>query len=244
MPSYLDLAIVLLLCAVLSLISYRMRLLTASGSLAAFVMGAIVGIFGSINWLLLLIAFTVAGFVVTRFKFDIKKQRGVQEGKRGERTWKNVTANGLVPAAVAVGAWALGAQNSYEAGLIYLTSIAVAASDTIASELGVLSGKAKLITTMKPVPAGTDGGVSLLGTFWAFMGSLIAAVLGWAIIFPGTWPGWEILIPIVLGFVGCNLDSVIGAVWERKGKISKLGTNILSMVLATSLAALILWIIA
>ncbi|MDD1755843.1 MAG: DUF92 domain-containing protein [Methanomassiliicoccales archaeon] len=237
-----NLVVVLALCAVLSAISYKFKLLTASGSLAAFLMGVVVGVFGSINWLLLLIAFTVAGFVVTRFRLEIKMQSGLQEGKRGERTWKNVLANGLVPMLVAVIAWALGMQGTVEAGLVYLTSIGVAASDTIASELGVLSGKARLITTMRPVPAGTDGGVSLLGTFWAFMGALIAAVLGWAIIFPGTWPDYRILIPIVLGFVGCNLDSIIGATWERSGKVSKLGTNILSMAIATAIAALILWL--
>jgi uncharacterized protein (TIGR00297 family) len=241
MPSYLDLLIVLLLCSVLSLISYRLRLLTASGSLASFAVGVVIGVFGSIEWLLLLIFFAVAGFIVTRFHMDIKMQRGLQEGRKGERTWKNVVANSLVPAAVAVGTYALGLQGTDAAGVIYLTSIAVAASDTIASELGVLSAKARLITTMKPVPAGTDGGVSLLGTFWAFMGSLIAAVLGWAVIFPGTWPDWEILIPIVLGFVGCNIDSLIGATWERRGIVSKLGTNIISMAVATALAALILW---
>jgi len=237
-----NLVVVLALCAVLSAISYKFKLLTASGSLAAFLMGVIVGVFGSINWLFLLIAFTVAGFVVTRFRLEIKMQRSLQEGKKGERTWKNVLANGLIPMMVAVIAWALGVQGTEEAGLIYLTSIGVAASDTIASELGVLSSKARLITTMRPVPAGTDGGVSLQGTFWALMGSLFAAVLGWAIIFPGTWPDYQILIPIVLGFVGCNIDSLIGATWERSGKVSKLGTNILSMAIATAIAALILWL--
>ena len=235
-----NLVVVLALCAVLSAISYKFKLLTASGSLAAFLMGVVVGVFGSINWLLLLIVFTVAGFLVTRFRLEIKVQQGLQEGKRGERTWRNVLANGLVPMLVAVGAWGLGMQGTEEAGLIYLTSIGVAASDTIASELGVLSGKAKLITTMSPVPPGTDGGVSLLGTFWAFMGALLASVLGWAIIFPGTWPDYQILIPIVLGFLGCNIDSLIGATWERSGKVSKLGTNILSMAIATAIAALIL----
>ncbi|HUL39561.1 MAG TPA: DUF92 domain-containing protein [Methanomassiliicoccales archaeon] len=237
-----NLAVVLALCAVLSVISYRFKLLTASGSIASFAVGVVIGVFGSIEWLLLLIAFAIAGFVVTRFRLEVKVQRGLQEGRRGERTWKNVVANSLVPAAVAVGTWALGLQGTEEAGLIYLTSIGVAASDTIASELGVLSAKTWLITTMRPVAPGTDGGVSVQGTFWAFMGSVFAAVLGWAIIFPGTWPDWRILIPIVLGFVGCNIDSLIGATWERSGKVSKLGTNVISMAVATVLAAVILWL--
>jgi uncharacterized protein (TIGR00297 family) len=242
MLSYLDLVIVLLLCATLSYISYKLRLLTASGSLASFGVGMVIGVFGSVQWLILLIAFAIVGFLVTRFRMEIKTQRGLQEGKKGERTWRNVVANSLVPAAVAVGTYAMGFQGTEEAGLIYLTSIGVAASDTIASELGVLSAKTRLITDMRPVAPGTNGGVSVQGTFWAFMGSLFAAAIGWAIIFPGTWPTWEILVPIVLGFVGCNIDSLIGATWERSGKVSKLGTNILSMAAATALATIILWL--
>ena len=237
MPSYLDLVIVLLLCAVLSIISYRLRLLTLSGSIASFVMGVIIGLFGSINWLILLIAFALLGFLVTRFKLELKVDRGVQEGKKGERTYKNVLANGLVPALVAVGAFALGEQDSMTASIVYLTAISVAASDTIASELGVLSNKTRLITTMKPVLPGTDGGVSAYGTFWALMGAVFASMLGWLILFPGKAVSMEILVPIIFGFVGCNVDSLIGATLERKGIVSKLGTNIISMAVG-ALAAL------
>jgi uncharacterized protein (TIGR00297 family) len=237
MPSYLDLVIVLLLCAVLSIISYRLRLLTLSGSIASFVMGVIIGLFGSINWLILLIAFALLGFLVTRFKLELKVDRGVQEGKKGERTYKNVLANGLVPALVAVGAFALGEQDSMTASIVYLTAISVAASDTIASELGVLSNKTRLITTMKPVLPGTDGGVSAYGTFWALMGAVFASMLGWLILFPGEAVSKEILVPIIFGFVGCNVDSLIGATLERRGIVSKLGTNIISMAVG-ALAAL------
>src|SRR5512135_2729793 len=98
----LDLAVVLLLCGVLSLISYWLHLLTASGSLASFLMGVIIGMMGSVNWLIILIAFALSGFLVTKFKFELKKRKGVQEGRRGERSWRNVVANGLVPALIAV----------------------------------------------------------------------------------------------------------------------------------------------
>jgi len=240
MPSYLDLVIVLLLCAVLSIISYRLRLLTLSGSIASFVMGVIIGLFGSINWLILLIAFALLGFLVTRFKLELKVDRGVQEGKKGERTYKNVLANGLVPALVAVGAFALGEQDSMTASIVYLTAISVAASDTIASELGVLSNKTRLITTMKPVPPGTDGGVSVYGTFWALMGAVFASLLGWLILFPGEGASVEILVPIIFGFVGCNVDSLIGATLERRGIVSKLGTNIISMAVGAMAALAVL----
>ncbi len=229
MHSYLDLGIILLLCAVLSFISYRLRLLTVSGSLASFVIGVIIGYFGSIGWLIILIAFALSGFLVTKFKFELKKRKGVQEGKKGERTWKNVLANSLIPVSIAVGAWLLGQQESPAANLIYLTAVSVAASDTIASELGVLSNRTFLITNMKRVPVGTDGGVSAYGTVWAFIGAAFASILGWLLLFPWGIIDARLIIPVLMGFLGCNIDSLIGATLERRGITSKLSTNILSM---------------
>jgi uncharacterized protein (TIGR00297 family) len=235
-----NLAVVLALCATLSFISHRFHLLTVSGSAASFAMGVIIGLFGSIEWLLLLIIFAVMGFVVTRFRFEIKARAGVQEGKRGERTYRNVLANALVPAMVAVVAWAIGQQGSAIPAIVYLTSISVAASDTIASELGVLSQNARLITTMRPVPAGTDGGVSAFGTAWALIAAGLASLVGWLIILPAAPIDARILVPVVFGFAGCNIDSLIGATLEQRGLVNKLGTNILSMAAGAALGLAVL----
>jgi uncharacterized protein (TIGR00297 family) len=233
MISNLDLMVILSLCAILSLISYRLHLLTASGSIASFLMGVVIGSFGSIGWLIILIAFALSGFIVTKFKFELKRKKGVQEGKRGERNWKNVAANGLIPALIALGTWSLGQQGSDAANLIYLTAVSVAASDTIASELGILSNRTFLITSMKRVAVGTDGGVSAYGTAWALIGAVFASVLGWLLLFPWGMLDARLLIPIAMGFLGCNIDSLIGATLERKGIVSKLGTNMLSMGFGT-----------
>jgi len=240
MISYLDLMVILSLCAILSFISYRLHLLTASGSVASFLMGVIIGSFGSVSWLIILIAFALSGFIVTKFKFELKRRKGVQEGAKGERNWKNVVANGLVPALVALGAWSLGLQESAAANLIYLTAVSVAASDTIASELGVLSNKTFLITSMKRVAVGTDGGVSAYGTAWALIGAIFASILGWMLLFPWGTVDARLLIPIAMGFLGCNIDSLIGATLERRGIVSKLGTNLLSMVFGALGSLLIL----
>ncbi len=237
---FLDLVVILVLCGILSFVSYRLRLLTASGSIASFIMGVIIGSFGSIDWLIILIAFALSGFLVTKFKFELKKRKGVHEGKKGERTWKNVVANGFVPAMIALGAWTLGLQDSAAANLVYLTAVSVAASDTIASELGVLSNKTYLITSMKRVAVGTDGGVSAYGTAWALIGAAFASILGWLLLFPLGTIDARLLIPIAMGFLGCNVDSLIGATLERGGMTSKLGTNILSMAFGVLGALLII----
>ncbi len=239
MPSGLDVALVAILCAVLSVISFRLSLLTASGSVAAFVVGMVIGVFGSILWLTALIVFAVLGFAVTRYRLQLKLRKGVQEGARGERTHRNVLANGLVPALIALLAWGTSTETTATASIIYIAALAEASSDTIASELGVLSRKARLITTWERVPAGTNGGVSAYGTMWALIGAVAASIVGWLLIFPGQLADVYIFIPIAAGFTGCIVDSIIGATLERRGLVDKLGNNIMSMAIASIIALLL-----
>lgn len=234
-----SLALVLALCAALSALSYRFSLLTASGAVASFVVGMVIGGLGSIGWLATLIVFTFMGFFVTKFRFQIKQLKGVQEGHKGERTYRNVLANGLIPSLVAIVAFAGGAQNSTLAGVAFITAVSVAASDTTASELGVLSSRTYLITNGKRVPPGTDGGISLFGTFCCIAAAAVASLIGWVAIFPSNLFDPLILLPISMGVAGCMIDSVIGATLERRGMVTKLGNNILSMAVGTLLAAIL-----
>ncbi|QLH74460.1 MAG: DUF92 domain-containing protein [Methanomassiliicoccales archaeon] len=240
MTSTEELVLVLGLCGLLSFISFRFELLTASGSVASFLIGSLIGVLGSIGWLALLIVFALTGFMVTRYKFEVKRRKGLQEGTKGERTWRNVVANGLVPLLVAVIFYLSGDQGNETAGLVYLCAIGTAASDTIASEMGVLSPRTRSIITFKRVEAGTNGGISLYGTAWAFLGACFASAVGWAVLFPGELPDVRIMVPAVMGFVGCNIDSVIGATLENRGYVGKLGTNVLSMAAGSALGYMIL----
>jgi uncharacterized protein (TIGR00297 family) len=235
-----NLAIVLALCALLSLISYKFGLLTPSGSAASFVMGVVIGVFGSINWLVMLITFALAGFVVTRYKIDVKMKNGLQEGRKGERTYKNVFANAFVPAMIAIISYAVGMQNQPIAALAYLCSISVAAADTIASELGVLSPNVRLITNLKKVPPGTDGGISAYGTLWAILAAIFVSLAGWVVLFPGTAIDDRVFVPIVMGVFGCMVDSLIGATFETWKLVDKLGNNVSSMAIGAIVGVAIL----
>ena len=75
---------ILILCALLCLLAYWQKVLDKGGSVLAFLIGAIIGIFGGILWLLLLIFFLITSFGATKYKYSLKKEKGVQEGKRGE----------------------------------------------------------------------------------------------------------------------------------------------------------------
>ncbi len=230
--------IVLVLCAALCALSWKLGLLTADGSLASFAVGMVLGLFGGIGWLLMLVLFAFIGFAVTRYKMDLKIKKGVQEGKKGERGYRNVLANGAVPMAVAILSFLLGWEGELPA-LIYMSAVCVAAADTTASELGVLSDRTYMITTLKRVPTGVDGGVSLYGTGWAIAASAFAALVGWLVIL-GTVPSLLILVPASMGVLGCFIDSVIGATLETKGWVTKLWNNVSSMALGAVIALVVL----
>ncbi|MDD1765573.1 MAG: DUF92 domain-containing protein [Methanomassiliicoccales archaeon] len=235
-----NLGIVLGLCAILSILAFKFKLMTTSGSVASFLIGVVIGMFGSVNWLVLLIVFVLLAFAVTRYKLEVKIKKGLQEGKKGERTYKNVLANGLVPAIIAVASWSSGSQSSLESGLVYLSAISVTAADTTASELGILSPRTRLITTYERVEPGSDGGVSLFGTSAALSASILSSILGWLIVLPAQPIDLRILIPISMGFLGCTIDSFIGATLERKGFVSKLGNNVASMASGSVIALIII----
>lgn len=251
---------VLALCTLLGWLAYRQKVLDKLGSVLAFMMGAVIGIFGGVLWLTLLIFFLLTSFAATRYKYTLKKERGVQEGKIGERHFSNVLANGFAPMFIAFisfeGFNIIG--EKWMAEVAFVATISVAASDTLASELGVFSDRTYLITKLKKkVKPGTHGGVSLLGQEWAFIAAAYTAIFGWIVLFfiphvflnsngnlfiydtNTAYPLGLVLIPLVIGFAGCQFDSVLGATLERKGLISNNTVNLA----ATSTGGLIAWMI-
>ncbi|MCK5643775.1 MAG: DUF92 domain-containing protein, partial [Gammaproteobacteria bacterium] len=152
---------VLALCTLLGWLAYSQKVLDKLGSTLAFMVGAVIGIFGGMLWLALLIFFLLTSFAATRYKYALKKERGVQEGKTGERHFSNVLANGVAPTFIAFisfeGFNIIG--EKWMAEVAFVATISVAASDTLASELGVFSDKTHLITNLrKRVKPGTHGG--------------------------------------------------------------------------------------
>ena len=239
------------LCAVLCYLAYVKDVLTLDGTVAAFAVGMVIGILGDITWLLVLLFFLLSSFLATRYKFALKEALGVQEGVKGERRATNVLANGVAPMVAAVLSFASPPWFPRTlSGVVFLSAIAVAGADTIASEIGVLSRNAYLITTLKRVTPGTDGGVSWLGQFCAVGAALYTALVGWFMLgelskmygFPATVPivSSVLLIPAIVGFIGCQIDSVIGATLERRGLVSKKTTNLLATCAGGVLSYLIL----
>lgn len=234
-------------CFAIAWISYWKSLLDTPGLVAAVGTGLVIGILGDPAWLFVLLVYLVSSFVATRYRYAKKKEMGVAEGRRGERTWHNVVANGAPPAAIAV-LWGLAPDvlPPASSGVLFLTAIAVAAADTLASEIGVLSPNATLITNpLNRVKPGTNGGVSILGHGAALLAASYVAAIGYlafSVLAPTTLPAQAslLVVPVLLGFAGCQLDSLMGATLERSGVMGKGGVNLVSISAMTAVAWVVL----
>jgi uncharacterized protein (TIGR00297 family) len=224
---------------VLSWLVYRLHCLSKSGAVASTVVGILLAVFGSFSAFFIMTFFVIMSFFATMRDIDRKVEMGLQEGQFGERGWKNVAAVAFPPVLITIVHYFTGFDQATYV-IMFLTSVVVAGSDTIASEMGVKDPKTYLITTFERVPPGTDGGISLFGTLVSTIAALVIAVIGWAIM--AQTVHWAVLIPFAFGVFGNLLDSVFGALIERKGLISKY-TNNWSTELISALLAGGFWIL-
>jgi uncharacterized protein (TIGR00297 family) len=219
-----------------------LKALTPAAGATAALFGSIVVVLAGYPFLGLMVLFVFASVLATRYGFEEKRQRGVHEGTEGERGVSNVLAHVIVPTGLVLVAAAFPAQLP-RAGLtvLYTAALAFGASDTFASEFGVLAGKARSILTFRVVAPGTNGGVSALGEGWALMGAFTTGLFGLALFaaFGTARPSIAILLVVatIAGFLGCQVDSVLGEVLENRGWLTKGSTNLLGMLSSVAIAA-------
>lgn len=210
-------------------VSSKAKMLDKAGVIAAAILGLTVGGLGHWSWLIILLGFLLSAHKATKWRFEEKLQRGMSESEDGHRSYGNVIANGGLPGLVAIFAWATG---DWENGLwMFSAAVAVAASDTFASEIGCLDDNVRMITTFKKCKAGLNGGFSPSGQKAALAGSALIGVL--------SFPAWYLttsdlvlqtglilsLAVIAIGWLGCQMDSLLGAVLENRGFLTKGGVN-------------------
>jgi uncharacterized protein (TIGR00297 family) len=232
--------------AVLATLAVLGRALTPSAGAVAAIFGAVIVVAAGYPFLALLVLFVVASSLATRLGFDQKSARKVQEGIRGERGISNVLAHILLPTAIALAVGAgPGVLSETDGAILFASALSFGAADTFASEIGVLSGSARSILTGRLVEPGTNGGVSLPGEAWAFVGALATAVIGAALFalfgVALTQPGLFVALVALAGFVGCQIDSILGETLENRGLLTKGSTNFLGMLSAALVALGGLW---
>jgi uncharacterized protein (TIGR00297 family) len=177
-----------------------------------------------------LIAMLVLTLGATRVGRARKQRLGTAESRHG-RGAAQVAAN-LGVAALA--GTLINAEGQLVALTVLLAALAEAGADTLASELGqALRGTPRLITTLAPVPAGTDGGITVAGTLIGLLGAAVIAAVGvLAMALP-----WSVAwIAAGAGVAGLLFDSLLGATLERSGWLNNDAVNFLSTLFAAGVA--------
>jgi uncharacterized protein (TIGR00297 family) len=218
------------------------KLLTPAGYLHAWILGVL--IWGCLGWqgYSVVMVYFMAGSAVTRIGMDRKEAAGIAEARSGARGPENVWGSALTATICAVILFFLLTflpSRTYGSwvdllSLAYVASFSTKLSDTTASEVGKAYGnRTFLITSLKPVPAGTEGAVSVEGTLAGMVGSVVIAFIGWAV---GLIQWWGILVCLMAAFVATNAESWIGATLQNRFAWL---TNELVNIVNTSIGALV-----
>lgn len=203
----------LLLSTLIGGLAYWRGSLTRSGWLGAIITGTLTFGLGGLSWGLTLVVFFVTSSLLSRFKQSQKERVAAEKFEKGGRRdlWQAL-ANGGIAALLASAYGLLGEPMLLLAA--FTGVMATVTADTWATELGVLSKEPpRSITTLRPVAAGTSGGVSLVGLLASAAGALLIGtvlMLGLAAE-QGIWLFWLLPAALVGGMLGSLLDSVLGA---------------------------------
>ncbi len=231
-PNTGNLVVTIALVALLLFMSSKARMLDTTGSRAAAVLGLVVGGLGHWTWLLILLGFLLSSHKATKWRFDEKTALGLCESSDGHRGWTNVVANGAIPGLICIYAYL--SEDWTSVVWIFGAAVAVAASDTFASEIGCLDPRVRMITTFKPCQQGENGGFSPNGQLAAAVGSTVVALLtyvSWSLMAEdSTANGLQLTAALaVIGWLGCQIDSFLGALLENRGYLTKGSVNALAI---------------
>jgi uncharacterized protein (TIGR00297 family) len=220
------------------------KLLTSAGTINAWGLGVVV--WGTLGWrgYGVVMFYFLVGSAVTRIGMAQKEAEGIAEKRGGARGPENVWGSAFTATICAIGVAAIKfgwLDPGWESLLIlgYVASFATKLSDTTASEVGKAYGKSTfLITTLKPVPRGTEGAISLEGTLAGIIGGILISLVAYSL---GMITFQGVIICTIAAFVATNVESVIGATlqsdldWLSNELVNVINT-IVGAVVAISIA--------
>jgi uncharacterized protein (TIGR00297 family) len=224
------------------------KLLTPMGYAHAWVLGVLIwGCLGPRGYAVVM-AYFIAGSAVTRLGMARKTAAGIAEKREGARGPENVWGSALAGTLCALGVWLLrwpetGIATALETNseavqlliLGYVASFCTKLADTTASEVGKAYGKRTyLITTLRPVPAGTEGAVSLEGTLAGLAAAVLIALFAMAL---GLISASGAAICLVAAFIATNLESLIGATLQTRWQwLTNEWVNVINTLLGAGIA--------
>lgn len=223
-------AVFLLLLMVLCV---KFRKLTLTGSLAAAIVGVSVYLAADWKGVLLLLVFFILSVIATAHKKQIKATvHGTLVQSEGRAPGQVFANGGMAGISCLISLWDPSHSELYL--LMMAASLASALSDTLSSELGVVYGRHFYnIITFNRDEKGLDGVISLEGTIIGAGGSFFVGLA-----FAGLTT--TALVVGLAGLVGNLIDSILGALLERRGIIGNNFVNFLNTLFA-ALFAMVLY---
>ncbi len=216
------------IAAAIALSALRARALTASGAVAAIVVGSLSFAFGGLLVAAAVVIFFVGGSLLGRARNATADVARGLASKDARRDAAQVAANGAVAVACSIASFVAALHGSPHAArwlIAALCAIAAASGDTWSTEVGAFSaGPARRITDMRPVAAGASGGVTLLGTIAAPLGGAVVGVAGIAGTGVLVLSGWLAACALA-GVVGSIFDSLLGASLQALWRCSRCGAT-------------------
>ncbi len=210
-----ELILVIVFLVIFSLFSYYKHLLDFEGVLVANIVG-LAAISYAPNPVIAFFT-VVAFFIIAEIASNYPKK------KHERRNVFNVVGNSL-PALLSIILIVIFPENKVAFELAFFAAISAALADTLSSEIGYYSKKDPImITTLKKVPRGTDGGITLLGEAAAFFGALIIAIIYY-------FANNNIILALLIllaGMVGTNIDSIFGAIFETRKILNNMQVNLI-----------------
>jgi uncharacterized protein (TIGR00297 family) len=220
-----------LLCSsIIAGAAWSKKSLSLSGAVAAIVVGSVLYALGGLPWYGTLMVFFLSSSLLTKWKH--KRKAAVESGyaKSGRRDAGQVAANGGLGVLLCIG-------NSLWPHpfwwVAYMGIMSAVNSDTWATEIGGLSrAEPRSIISGRKVPAGTSGGITIMGLTASLCGGMAIGAAGWLFVLWGApeavtaaYAG-SVTVTAVIGFAGMLLmgalagmagslsDSWLGAVWQ------------------------------
>lgn len=209
--------------------------LTIRAALVGGLLSCAIYIGAGIPGIIFMATFFLIGVAVTNFKIEKKKNEGLAEAHKGKRTAGQVFANVGAAGIIGLFTYLFPNVSSYTPVLI-AACFAAATSDTVSSELGNIYGKRFYnIDDLKRGIKGRNGVISVEGTLLGIAASVLIAFI-YALFFGF---GIRFFIISFAGFVGNIADSILGATFEEKGKMSNNVVNFINTVVAVVVAWLL-----
>ena len=207
------------------LLAYYLKTVSKSGLIGGIVVGTIIYLCLGIGGFLILFTFFTLGSWSSKHKYKWKASHGVAQENKGRRGLKHAVAKGGVGLIMAIMALLTDMPEVFR--IAFVAAFATATFDTISSELGQIYGKRPiLITTMKSVPVGTDGAISIEGTI---LGVAFAALIGAEGYLLHLISLSSIIVVVIAAFIGTTVESVLGATIERRKWVSNEVVNFINI---------------